>query len=238
VLRYYLVYRAMVRALVACIREHQPGSAAAQGHAHREFGTYVELARSLAAPGRPALMLMHGLSGSGKTSVSQGLLEKLGAVRVRSDVERKRLHGLAAGARTHAALRGGIYSPESTRLTYDRLKNAARGLVQSGQRAIVDAAFLKRAERDAFRDLARDLGVPFLIASCEAPEDVLRARVARREAARSDASEAGVAVLEAQLATNEPLGGDELARTVRIETEGGDAATVAAIARITESLAG
>jgi predicted kinase len=238
VLRYYLVYRAMVRALVAGIREHQPGNAAAQGRAHREFATYVALAHSLSAPGRPALMLMHGLSGSGKTTVSQGLLEKLGAVRVRSDVERKRLHGLAAGARTRAEPGGGIYAPESTRLTYDRLKNAARGVVESGYRAIVDAAFLRRAERDAFRDLASDAGAAFLIVSCEAPEDALRERIAGRERVASDASEAGVAVLEAQLATNEPLGEDELARAVRIETERGDAATGAAIAEITERLAG
>jgi hypothetical protein len=230
VLRYYLVYRAMVRALVASIREHQPAGAAAQGRAHREFGTYVELARSLAAPGRPALLLMHGLSGSGKTTVSQRLLERLGAVRVRSDVERKRLHGLAAGARTHAELRGGIYAPESTHLTYDRLKNAARDVVESGYRAIVDAAFLKRAEREAFRALARDAGAAFLIASCEAPEDVLRERVARREKAGRDASEAGVAVLEAQLATSEPLGEDELACAVRVETQKGGAAAIAEIA--------
>jgi predicted kinase len=228
----------MVRALVAGIREHQPGNAAAQGRAHREFATYVALARSLSAPGRPALMLMHGLSGSGKTTVSQGLLQKLGAVRVRSDVERKRLHGLPAGARTHTELSGGIYAPEITRLTYDRLKNAARGVVESGYRAIVDAAFLRRAERDAFRDLARDAGAASLIVSCEAPEDALRERIAGRERAASDASEAGVAVLEVQLATSEPLGEDELARAVRIETEGGDAATRAAIAEIAERLAG
>ena len=233
VLRYYLVYRAMVRALVACIREHQPASASAQGRAHREFGTYVALARWLAEPGRPAIVLMHGLSGSGKTTVSQRLLEKLGAVRVRSDVERKRLHGLAAGARTHAVLRGGVYSPESTRLTYDRLKDAARGVVESGYRAIVDAAFLKRAEREAFRALARDAGAAFLIASCDAPEDVLRERVARREKAARDASEAGVAVLDNQLATSEPLGESELACAVRVETQKGDAA---AIAEITERL--
>jgi uncharacterized protein len=238
VLRYYLVYRAMVRALVACIREHQPGSAAAQGRAHREFGTYLALARSLAAPGSPALMLMHGLSGSGKTTVSQRLLEQLGAVRLRSDVERKRLHGLAAGARTRAEPGGGIYAPESTRLTYDRLKDAARAIVESGYRVIVDAAFLRRAERDAFRALARDAGAAFLIVSCEAPEDVLRERVARREKAASDASEAGVAVLDDQRATNEPLGDSELACAVRIETQGGDAATDAAIAQIAVGLAG
>ena len=231
VLRYYLVYRAMVRALVACIREHQPGSAAAQGRAHREFGTYLALARSLSRAGQPALLVMHGVSGSGKTVVSQKLLEQLGAVRVRSDIERKRLHGLAAGARTHAEVRGGIYAPESTRLTYDRLAQAARDVLASGYHAIVDATFLALDERDAFRALARDAGAGFLIVACEAAEDVLRERVAKREAAASDASEAGVAVLERQLATREPLAADEVGCAVRVDT-GVASAIDEAVARI------
>jgi len=236
VLRYYLVYRAMVRAMVARIREQQPGSGAAHARAHREFGTYLALASSLAPTARPALVLMHGLSGSGKTAVSQRLLERLGAVRVRSDVERKRLHGLAAGARTGAELRGGIYSPEGTRRTYERLARAARDIVESGYVAVVDAAFLRRAERDAFRSLARELDAPFLIATCEAPEDVLRERVARREAGQSDASEAGLTVLGSQLETQEPLGGDESGRNVRIETGRGDAATDAGVAEVAARL--
>jgi len=220
VLRYYLVYRAVVRAKIACIREHQPGAGAAvQGRAHQEYGDYLALAGTLAAFGRPALVLMQGLSGSGKTTIAQAMLERIGAIRVRSDVERKRLHGLAAQARTRAQPCGGIYAPESTRLTYDRLERAARDIVESGYCAIVDAAFLRRAEREQFRALARELRAPFLIASCRASETALRSRLARREAAVSDASEAGIAVLENQLKTQEPLGADELAHAVLIDSE-------------------
>jgi hypothetical protein len=179
---------------------------------------------------------MHGLSGSGKTTVAQKMLEAFGAVRVRSDVERKRLHGLAAAARTHAQPYSGIYGLESTRLTYDRLKQAARDVVESGYCVIVDAAFLWRAERDEFRTLARGLGVRFLIASCRASEAALRSRVARREAAMSDASEAGVAVLENQLATQQPLGADELAYAAQIDSEWDDARLQQAIGEIAARL--
>jgi predicted kinase len=161
--------------------------------------------------------------------VAQKMSESLGAVRVRSDVERKRLHGLASGARTHAQAFGGIYGRESTRLTYERLKQAARDVVESGYSVIVDAAFLQRAEREEFRALTSDLGASFLIASCRAPEAVLRGRVARREAAMSDASEAGVSVLENQLAAQEPLGDDELAHAALIDTERGEAGMEEAI---------
>jgi len=197
VLRYYAVYRAMVRAKIARLRARDA-----------DYRRYLAIADLLAVSARPAVVLMHGLAGSGKTTVAQALLERAGAIRVRSDVERKRLHGLAAGARTHAQPYGGIYAPEATRRTYDRLKEIVRDVVDSGRTAIVDAAFLWRAERDAFRALARELGAPFLIVSCRASRAELRRRVAAREAAMSDASEAGVAVLENQIATQEPLAPD------------------------------
>jgi len=237
VLRYYLVYRAMVRAMIACIRLHQPGAGeAAQGRANQEYGEYLALAGSLAASERRALVVMHGLSGSGKTTVAQKMSESLGAVRVRSDVERKRLHGLAAGARTHARAFGGIYAPEATRLTYERLRQVARDAVESGYGVIVDAAFLRRAEREEFRALAQELGASFLIASCRAPEAALRSRLAHREAMMSDASEAGVSVLENQLATQEPLGDDELSHAALIDTERGEAGLEEAIRGIASLL--
>jgi len=224
VLRYYLVYRAVVRTKIACIRAHQPGAdPAARGASDRQYRDYLALAESLTAPGRRALIVMHGLAGSGKSTVAQAMLERLGAVRLRSDVERKRLHGLAAQARTHADPYAGIYAPESTRLTYDRLKLLVREIIESGYPAIVDAAFLWRAERDVFRALARELKARFLIASCRAPEAVLRRRVARREAAMKDASEAGVAVLENQIATQELLSPDELAQAMPIDSEADEA---------------
>jgi aminoglycoside phosphotransferase family enzyme/predicted kinase len=235
VLRYYLVYRAMVRAKIACIRALQPGDGrGTQGRALRESREYLALAASLARAGPRALILMHGLSGSGKTTIAQTMLERIGAIRVRSDIERKRLHQLPSDARTHAAPHAGIYSPSATRVTYDRLEQAARDIVSSGYPAIVDAAFLRRAERDAFRTLAAELQASFVIVSCRAPEADLRRRVARREAEMSDASEAGIAVLENQLATQEPLGGDEARHTVIIESEWNEARMREAIAEIAD----
>jgi predicted kinase len=229
----------MVRAKIACIRARQrEAGEAAQGRARGEYGDYLALAGSVAASARPAIVLMHGLSGSGKTTIAQAMLERIGAIRVRSDVERKRLHGLAARARTHAEPYGGIYAPESTRLTYERLEQVARDVAESGYCVVVDAAFLWGAERERFRALARSCGVPFLIVSCRAPERTLRERIARREAAMSDASEAGVAVLENQLATEEPLGADELAHTAPIESEWNEARLRQAIDGIAARLSG
>ncbi len=206
VLRFYLVYRALVRAKVACIRVHQQGLPGdEQRRAGRDYLEYLRLAHSLALESKRALIVMHGLSGSGKTTIAQYLLETYGAVRVRSDIERKRLLGLEARARTGSAPGAGTYAADLTARTYERLATLSRAVLAAGYPAIVDATFLARAQREAFAALARDMGLPFAIAACEAPEAVLRDRVASREREARDASEAGVSVLEYQLATCEPL---------------------------------
>ena len=211
VLRFFGVYRALVRAKIAAIRASQAGMAPqARERELEEVVAHVRLATLLAARPQPALTIMHGLSGSGKTRVSQRLLEAQDAVRLRSDVERKRLHGLDAAARGAAPPGEGRYTPLQRGRVYVRLEALAGAVLAAGYPVIVDAAFLARANRDRFRALARAAGAAFLIVCCAAPEAVLRDRVAAREAAGADASDAGVAVLESQLAAQEPLAGEEL----------------------------
>ena len=219
VLRYYLAYRAMVRAKVAGLRAAQAPPGTTRSAALGDCRAHVALARKEAAPGRPAVVITHGLSGSGKTTLSQALLERIGALRLRSDVERKRLQGLAPGARTGAGIDSGLYAPDATRATYDRLLSLARGIVDSGRIALVDAAFLSRWQRDAFRALADRLDLPFVIVDFVASEATLRRRIAARAAEGRDASEADVSVLAHQLRHREPLQGDELAFVVTWDAE-------------------
>ena len=218
-LRFYLVYRAMVRAKVACMRAHQlPAGSPERGRAEREFREYLRLAERFVALERRALVLTRGLSGSGKTVFSGLLVEELGAIRVRSDVERKRLHGLAAGEQSGAALGAGIYAQDATRRTYARLAEIARIVLDAGFPAVADATFLRREDRDALRAVARRAGATFAIAACEAPEAVLRSRILARARAGGDASEATLEVLAKQLATAEPLTDAELIFAVRVDT--------------------
>jgi hypothetical protein len=229
VLRFYIVYRAVVRAKVACIREHQEGlDAMARKLAAEEHAHYLGFAQGIAARGRGAVILMHGVSGSGKTTIARQLAESLQAVQLRSDVERKRLHGLEPGTRTGSALAEGIYSPADSERTYARLAALARQVIAAGYPVIVDAAFLDARRRSAFRVLARETGVPFAIVSCEAPDALLRERVARREAQGADASEAGLAVLDQQLAAREPFAPDESAEVVPVDAAAGAGAVRAA----------
>ena len=214
VLRFYLVYRAMIRAKVICLRAGQLAPGEASNALASEYRRYIELAKSLAKPSRPAIVITHGLTGSGKTTLSQALLETIGAVRFRSDVERKRLHARSPTERNQAGSETTLYAPESTRRTYLHLASLARGTTTAGYVTIVDAAFLKRWQRNGFRELAAELGVPFVIAGAVANQATLRARIMRRLHEGNDASDADVAVLEHQLLTQQPLAPDELSDAV------------------------
>jgi aminoglycoside phosphotransferase family enzyme/predicted kinase len=209
VLRFYGVYRALVRAKVAAMRaqqEEEPASATRDLAAAR---VYLDLAETLAAAPAPALTITHGLSGSGKSvaALARVQADARGAtVRLRSDVERKRLFGLAATARSGSAPDAGIYTPDAHLATYRRLEELAALALAAGWSVVVDAAFLKRAERDAFRRLAAAHDAQFAILACTAPLAELRRRIAARQ---GDASEATLEVLEKQLQWIEPPAADE-----------------------------
>ncbi|MGE5088080.1 MAG: AAA family ATPase [Candidatus Levyibacteriota bacterium] len=219
VLRFYLVYRAMVRAKVAGLRAAQTPPGAARSALLADCRAHMVLAGREADAGRSAIVITCGLSGSGKTTLSQALLERIAAIRVRSDVERKRLSGLPADARTGAGIAAGIYAPDATRATYDRLLDLARVIVDAGWVALVDGAFLARWQRDAFRALADELGVPFVIVEFVASEPTLRRRIEARSVAGRDASDADISVLALQLREHEPLGADERACAVVYDAE-------------------
>lgn len=212
VLRSYEVYRALVRAMVACLRGR-----ALDERSEQLEPDYLACAEALGGQGTGAtlgLMITQGLSGSGKSTIAAELSAAARAIRIRSDVERKRIFGLAPMQRS-ANAEIGIYTPEATRRTFQRLSACARAALQAGYPVVVDAAFLRREERLVFRALAAELQVPFTILHCHASAVQLRQRVAARLRRGDDASEATLAVLEQQLITQEPL--DDVERSVALD---------------------
>jgi hypothetical protein len=134
-------------------------------------------------------------------------------LRLRSDVQRKRLFGLARGASSGSGVGTGLYAADAHARTYAHLREQATMLLQAGWSVVVDAAFLKRADRDAFRALAQQLGASFSILAPQATPEQLRQRILARSAAGQDASEATLAVLAQQMKTMEPLAPDEIGFT-------------------------
>jgi aminoglycoside phosphotransferase family enzyme/predicted kinase len=223
--RHYKVYRAMVRAKVAGLRASQCARGTREHEeAVAELASHVKLAHAFLQPmGTAPLVITHGLSGSGKSWLSERLLRVLGAIRIRSDVERQRL------ARAEELRANALYSAPAISRTYDALADHARIILECGYPAIVDATFLKHDYRMRFRSLARELDTPFVILSLQAPESVLEARVARRLAEATDASEATVNVLRGQRQDLEAL--DEEEREAAIELDGAAEPDVEDLAR-------
>lgn len=195
--------------------------------------SYLALAARPMAPGA-AVLIMHGCSGSGKSHCARLLAAACGAVVLRSDVERKRLHGVAAATSMRAAPGAGIYGQADTAATYGQLLRAAEDIVGAGFPVVVDAACLLRWQRDGFAALARAHGLRCCIVDLRTDPAVMRSRLAAR-APGADASDAGLQTLEYQLATREPLTAEEAGRALEAAgtdgTDGvGDAAHLAALA--------
>lgn len=209
VLRFYAAYRATVRAKVNAIRAQQATlTPAQQRRAMTACQAYLATARTSLAAQSPALLITHGLPGSGKSSFAQLVVQRIGAIRLRSDVERKRLVGLTALANSRTG-KHDLYSTAATHATYTRLLDDARSVLRAGFTVIVDAAFLRHDERVLFQNLAQEMRTPFIIVSLYADDATLRDRIMQRQKQGNDASEADLAVLEKLRGVQEELSAQE-----------------------------
>jgi aminoglycoside phosphotransferase family enzyme/predicted kinase len=217
-LPFYAIYRALVRAKVDALSARTASKDVAGGLRARLADRLSVAARFLEPP-EAALIIMHGVTASGKSRVSGDLTLALGAVRVRSDLERKRLTGTAPLAHREFDVRAGAYDEASTNRTYARLLECAEAALEAGLHVIVDAAFLDSRQRQLFHALAIERRCPFLIIACSAPRAVLEARLAQRAATGNDPSEATATVLEHQLQVEDALAAHELTHTISLRTD-------------------
>jgi predicted kinase len=216
VMRFYLVYRSMVRAVVTSIRQQQH-SGQNEDSIRINAADYVDLAAKLVDTPTPTLYLMHGFSGSGKTWVSDRLISKLPALRVRSDLERKRLDSVSPQQRVTGKIESGLYSPEIKGQTYQVLARHCETGLRSGFNMIADATFLRSRHRDLFASVAAANGARLVILDCAAPVPELQRRIRQRIAGGEDVSDADLDVLEHQLTHHDPLSASERALTQIID---------------------
>jgi aminoglycoside phosphotransferase family enzyme/predicted kinase len=214
----YSVYRALVRSKVEALGLAAAIPAAARTHQER-MRARLEIAARLITERTPTLLLMHGVTASGKSWVSERLIAALGAVRVRSDLERQRPAAPCGSAPAVSGIGQDAYSAAARERTYVRLLECAESTLAGGYHAIVDATFLARSDRQMFAALAQRQHCPLLTVSCCAGRQTLAARLDFRARSADDPSEATLAVLDSQLRAAEPLGEEEHDRTVLIDTE-------------------
>lgn len=218
-LDFYKAYRATIRAKIALFTRGNEGlSATERDQLTERYRKYARLAESYEAIPNHYLLAATGCSGSGKSVVSQELSQSLGLIRIRSDIERKRLFNLPPTGVPSRSTGKDIYTPQATAETYQRLAALAQQILAAGYPVIIDSAALKQAERGTLLEIAANACVPGLLLACEAPEQVLRERVRERHQAGTDPSEADEAVLEMQLAKREPLTAEEHEAMLIVDT--------------------
>ena len=216
-LNFYKAYRALVRAKVALFSLAHQSDAVRRAATLRQYRNYANLAESYSAIPTPFMAITCGVSAVGKSQVALRLVEALGAIRLRSDVERKRLFGEQPDA-AKGSLNSGIYSADASSATYQRLHQLAESALHAGFPVVLDAAYLKREQRSAAWQVAEQNGTPFLILDCQAPQDVIAAWLQQRQAEGNDPSDATLEVIAAQQASRDALDDDEQAHSRRVDT--------------------
>ncbi len=227
-LNLFRCYYALVRAKVKVLGQPVAEQALVTAETHSEFYRYLALSKRFTETQPPALILMHGLSGSGKSYLAERVAATIQAIRIRSDVERKRLFQLEQELaqdqkQEHSGSNEqGLYSAETSRKTFDRLLQLSQSIIAEGISCIVDATFISQAAREPFISWANHAKVPLVILHCEATESTSLHRLQQRAAVGSDASDADSKVYRQQKSTAEPLSPKETSYLITVDTERGN----------------
>jgi aminoglycoside phosphotransferase family enzyme/predicted kinase len=210
VLPIYVSRQTYVRAKVTSFLLNDPGVPAPEKQIAQDTAAlYYRLAWQYSQPRQGRVLIMSGLSGSGKSTTARQIAAKIGAIHIRSDAVRKHLGGVPLYDKGNASL----YTPEMTEKTYARLLDLGISLAQAGYSVILDAKYDRQSLRQAVIQQATDQQLPLQIIQCEAPVEVLHQRLQQRT---GDIADATTDVLSRQ--SFEPFSASEQAYVKTIDT--------------------
>jgi predicted kinase len=215
----YFVYHCMIRAKVAAVRYGEESEAVARVHDSDQLKHYLGVAIRWIRRPQPIAVGMHGFSGSGKTWLSTLLMSELPAIRVRSDIERKRQLLLTETASTHSGPGSGAYTTHARTEVYEVMMEIIDSLIEARFNVIADASFLLHKHRQLLASLAKRKGVALVWIDVSASNDELLQRLRHRLAVRDDASEAGPEILAYQYRHADPLTSAEREHAVFVRTD-------------------
>jgi aminoglycoside phosphotransferase family enzyme/predicted kinase len=204
-LPYYLAYRAVVRAKIALFRLKQELNNKEKKEIQHDYHNFITLAEIYTRSLKPSLIITHGFAGSGKTTIARNFVKHCGAIHINSDIIRKRLFHIPLDTRSNSGLNSGIYTAQATKETYEKLIQLAELIIKTGFTVVVDATFLKQAQRALFYKLSMQLHVPFYILHCQANDSEIEKRIKNRLSSATSVSEADLTILNDQKEHSEPL---------------------------------
>jgi uncharacterized protein len=216
-LAYYLSYRAVVRAKIALFRLNQKGlNDKEKLDICNDFHNFINLAEFYTLPKSPCLIIMHGLTGSGKSTIAKNIAVECGIIQISSDIIRKQLFNIPLYENSNSTPYEGIYTSQSTEKTYNKLLELAKVVITAGFTALIDATFLFHNQRLMFYNLANLLNVPFYILHCQTNDLKIIKRIEQR-VRKNHVSEANLTILKYQKKLVEPLLKSERQYTLTID---------------------
>ena len=177
------------------------------------------------------LVVVSGLSGSGKSTVARELHRRTGFAHFNSDVIRKQLAGVPLTSRERARDDAGLYSSEHSARTYNRMLSLAAEELKAGRSAIVDATFLRRADRDAARAVAGASKVPVVFVECWCEPVATMRRLKARATEGNDPSDADEDIYRQQRAAYEVFASEEQPERIGVDTSASLAGVVDSVER-------
>ena len=213
---FYKAYRAVVRAKIALFTIDACPDQKAQ--LLEKYQSYINLAESCSGLPNRFVLTMHGVSGTGKSTVALRLVDKLGAIRIRSDIERKRLFHLGVHDHPDSELAKTVYSDQANHQTYERVAEMCSQVLDSGMSAIIDATNLKHWQRETIQNLGDSRGVPVCIAYCQASMSLIKDWIHKRTQEDTDVSDADINVVKRQMASRDALTSEEMQQTFIIHS--------------------
>jgi aminoglycoside phosphotransferase family enzyme/predicted kinase len=198
IIDFYKCYRAYVRGKVESIRSVEPEIPNEERNASEEKAKrYFRLALRYALFGsKPALVVIFGLIGTGKSTLAHSLSKELSCKVISSDEVRKEIMDVGPTERRYEEFDKGIYSPNITDITYRELLNRGRRVIESGKIAILDASFSKRRYRQLLLQEAQALGIANYFIQTKANEETIRQRLIERESKGKSVSDARWEIFE------------------------------------------
>ena len=233
VLTFYKCYRAVVRAKVETILMQETAIPPEQRDAAKKRAhTYVALALEYARGRRaPSLVVMVGLTGSGKSYVANAVAGRAGFAVVSSDAVRDEITARGASATAYGADR---YADAARAAVYDAMRARAAAYLSEGESVVLDATHIARAERRRAYELAREAGAHLVVVEVRSDEAHTREHFAVRESDATAASEGRWEIYLAQRDAFEPL--DELPVRARLVAVDGSAALASNVEQVLPAL--
>jgi hypothetical protein len=230
---FYQCYRAYVRGKVDSLKSaEEEVESSEREQARRSARRHFALAYRYSWAYSRGVVVIAGLSGTGKSAVATALRIRTGFAHVNSDVVRKQLAGVTTDTHWPAAYAAGLYAPAHSARTYDAMLVEARAHLAAGRAVILDATFQRRADREAARAVATMYGVPFVLIECQCPDEQIRRRLEQRQRRGAGPSDADWTVYLEQRRRCEPIGADEAEGHVRLDTAAPVSAVVATVEQV------